>query len=355
MRILVTGACGFVGSSLIRLFREHYDQASVEIVGLDNLSRSGTHVNLAKLRSLNVKVVIGDQRLPSDLEALPVCDWVIDAAANASVLAGTNGSSTRQLVENNLIGTLELLEVCKRWKAGMILLSTSRVYSLQTLCSLPVCVEDRAFRIDTSRPLPVGVSGEGVAECFSNSAPISLYGATKLASEQMAHEYSLAFDFPLWINRCGVMAGAGQFGKADQGIFAFWLHSWFAKRPLKYIGFDGMGHQVRDCLHPCDLFRLIDMQVFSPRPVPRIVNVSGGIESAMSLQQISAWCTDRWGKSEVQSDANPRVYDVPWLVLSSATSRNAWDWRPTMCVTSVLEEIANFAEQHPDWLQLTVG
>jgi CDP-paratose 2-epimerase len=41
------------------------------------------------------------------------------------------------------------------------------------------------------------------------------------------------------INRCGVLAGAGQFGKADQGIFSFWIHSYRARRPMKYIGFEG--------------------------------------------------------------------------------------------------------------------
>ncbi len=123
----------------------------------------------------------------------------------------------------------------------MILLSTSRVYSLDGLCSLPMMIEHDGFKLDSSRPLPAGVSTLGVGECFSSSAPVSLYGATKLASEQMALEYAKAFDFPVWINRCGVLAGAGQFGKADQGIFSFWLHSWIAKKTLKYIGFDGLG------------------------------------------------------------------------------------------------------------------
>ena len=47
-----------------------------------------------------------------------------------------------------------------------------------------------------------------------------------------------------------MLSGAAQFGKADQGIFAFWLHSWREQRPLKYIGFNGQGYQVRHCLHP---------------------------------------------------------------------------------------------------------
>ncbi len=355
MRILVTGACGFVGSSLIGLIREHYSRDSIQIVAFDNLSRAGVYSNLAKLRSLDVLVVIGDQRMQSDLDALPTCDWVIDAAANASVLAGTNGDSSRLLVENNLVGTLQLLELCKRWSAGMILLSTSRVYSLETLCKLPMLVERDGFNLDASKPLPVGVSSAGVAENCSSSAPVSLYGATKLASEQMALEYSMAFNFPVWINRCGVMAGAGQFGKADQGIFSFWLHSWRGKRPLKYIGFDGLGHQVRDCLHPCDLFSLIDLQIHSPRLVSPIINVSGGIDSALSLRQLSHWCRERWGPQSVASDAQPRKYDVPWLLLDNENAKLSWDWQPRMNVVAILDEIACFAEQNPGWIDVSAG
>ena len=43
--------------------------------------------------------------------------------------------------------------------------------------------------------------------------------ARKLASEALALEYHHSFSFPVWINRCGVIAGAGQFGTAEQGIF----------------------------------------------------------------------------------------------------------------------------------------
>jgi CDP-paratose 2-epimerase len=84
---------------------------------------------------------------------------------------------------------------------------------------------------------------------FSATPPLSLYGSTKLASELLALEYGDTFSLPVWINRCGVMAGAGQFGRADQGIFSFWIQSYLHKRPLKYIGFDGSGSQVRDALH----------------------------------------------------------------------------------------------------------
>ena len=92
---------------------------------------------------------------------------------------------------------------------------------------------------------------------------MSLYGATKLASEQLALEYGGAYGFPVWINRCGVLAGAGQFGRPDQGIFTYWINSWLRRRALGYTGFGGQGYQVRDCLHPADLVPLLERQIVS--------------------------------------------------------------------------------------------
>ena len=62
---------------------------------------------------------------------------MIDCAANPSVLAGVDGQiSSRQLMEHNLVGTINLLEYCKKYKAGLILLSTSRVYSANKLSNI---------------------------------------------------------------------------------------------------------------------------------------------------------------------------------------------------------------------------
>ena len=110
-------------------------------------------------------------------------------------------------------------------------------------------------------PLPEGVSAHGIAENFSTTPPLSLYGSSKLASECVALEYGETFEFPVWINRCGVLAGAGQFGRADQGIFSFWINAYLRRAPLRYIGFDGAGHQTRDCLHPRDLLPVLQKQM----------------------------------------------------------------------------------------------
>lgn len=395
MHILITGICGFAGSVTARGLLEHLP--GVRITGIDSLIRKGSETNLEPLRSLGIDVRVGDIRNEQDLAELPAADWVLDCAANPSVLAGVDGqTSAKELLDHNLVGTIHLLEYCRRHKAGFILLSTSRVYSIPPLASLPVEVHNNAYRpvfsspsdsttltpsdvrLSPSDPAPLspsafslepsvpdplcppvplvatqGLSRLGVSERFSTEPPVSLYGSSKKCSELLALEYGMTFDFPVRINRCGVLAGAGQFGKADQGIFSFWIHSWARRKPLKYIGFGGGGHQVRDCLHPRDIVPLLIAQMGDPgRKVEPILNVSGGVESAMSLAQLSAWCSERLGPHHVAADTNPRPFDIPWMVLDSSAVKEAWGWAPSTSREAVLEEIAQHAESDLKWLEL---
>ncbi len=353
VRILITGICGFVGSVIAESLQQHLDNA--EIFGIDNLSRSGSELNRGILQARGVRFFHGDVRLPSDLDDLPAADLVIDAAANPSVLAGLSGNSAaRQLVEHNCLGTINLLEYCRRHQSCFVMLSTSRVYSIEALARLPLKPIDRRLTPDLEGEAIPGFSVQGISEQFSTDAPVSLYGATKLASEVLALEYGNAFSFPVWVNRCGVLAGAGQFGKADQGIFSFWIHSWRKGLPLKYLGFGGKGYQVRDCMHPTDLVPLIIKQfVCGSAKNTNLLNISGGVNSSMSLAELSEWCRDRFGNRDVEPDGTVRPFDLPWVVLDSSKAASVWDWKPTVTREAILESIATHAEEHEDWMEVS--
>ncbi|HEX3600069.1 MAG TPA: NAD-dependent epimerase/dehydratase family protein, partial [Lacipirellulaceae bacterium] len=259
MRLLITGICGFVGSTVaLAIQRSRPDS---QIWGIDNFCRPGSETNRLRLRDAGIRAAHADVRCASDIETLPDCDWIIDAAANPSVLAGVGGASSRQLMEQNLQGAVNLLEYARRSKAGFVLLSSNRVYNIPALTQIPLKVIDEAFTFDANQKAPDGVSARGISETFSTSAPVSLYGATKLASEVLALEYGQSFGFPVVVNRCGVLAGETQFGVAEQGIYSFWLRMYAHQRPMKYLGFNGTGHQVRDALHPNDLAELLLKQM----------------------------------------------------------------------------------------------
>lgn len=351
MKVLITGICGFVGSSAAESLLQ--SGSGLSIAGIDNLMRPGSEGNRLRLRKLGISVIHADLRAASDLEGLGPADWVIDAAANPSVLAGIqSGFTSRQLFEHNLAGLINVLEYCKLHKAGLLLLSSSRVYSIPALTSLPLKDCKDSFQLDDSARLPCGVSAKGIGPDFSTRPPISLYGSTKLASEALALEWGAAFDFPVWIDRCGVLAGAGQFGTPDQGIFSYWLNAHLRKRPLRYIGLDGCGKQVRDALHPRDLATLVQAQISNGRAGgQRIYTVGGGRENSMSLAQLTAWCDARFGPHRPQPDPRNRPYDVAWLAMDSACAEYDFDWRVETSLETILDEIACHAQEHPGWLE----
>ena len=355
MKILITGICGFVGSSLAHALLDRH--SAHQIIGIDNFSRPGSPLNREPLQKRGVKLIHGDLRTPSDLEAVPTIDWIIDAAANPSVLAGVDGAaSSRQLIEHNLYGTVNMLELAKQQKSGFVLLSTSRVYAIKPLANLPVTTRELGFELAADADLPSGVSICGIAETFSTEPPVSLYGSSKLASECIALEYGDTFNFPVWINRCGVLAGAGQFGSPDQGIFAFWINAYLRRRPLKYIGFNGTGFQTRDCFHPRDLVPLLEKQMTNASiEKPRIVNLGGGRKNTMSLAQLSEWCSDRFGRHPVARELTPRLFDIPWVVMDAGLAQETWKWEPASPLSSILDEIAQHAEQNPAWLEISAA
>jgi CDP-paratose 2-epimerase len=234
----------------------------------------------------------------------------------------------------------------------LLLLSSSRVYSIPALESLPLRAEEDRFVLDETAKMPAGLTLEGIGAEFSTAPPISLYGSTKLASEVVAIEYGQAFDFPVWITRCGVLAGAGQFGTPDQGIFSYWINAHLRRCQLRYIGFGGTGRQVRDVFHPRDLAGLLDAQMSCLRAGgQRVYTAGGGNANAMSLSQLTAWCDVRFGTFAPTADSLDRPYDIPWVVMDNRDVKRDFGWKIETPAADLLEEIARHAEDNPDWLE----
>ncbi len=173
MRVLITGACGFVGSTLAKAFTDAVPR--LDVTGLDNLIRPGSERNRRTLLSAGVDLRHVDIRAPSDFENLPGVDWVIDAAANPSVLAGIDAkTSSRQLVEHNLYGTVNLLEFCKQHRAGKAWPKPS-ARQLPCPCMAARNWPRRFWRQSTPRRLESRCGSTGVAyslEQGNSAAPI---------------------------------------------------------------------------------------------------------------------------------------------------------------------------------------
>jgi len=115
-----------------------------------------------------------------------------------------------------------------------------------------------------------------------------------LASEIVIQEYVNLYG--LRPSSIGVVLspGRGQFGKVDQGCFLrSGLARHFFQMPLTYTGFGGEGKQVRDLLHPEDLYRLIRSQLDGlDEGEGEIYNVGGGQSVSTSLCELTTLCQE---------------------------------------------------------------
>ena len=186
MKILVTGAAGFIGSNLLGRLASRGD----EVIGLDNINdyydvrlkygrlcvngfdgpfEDGRVKVSSKWSSCRfVKLDICDKAALDALFAEEHFDTVVNLAAQAGVRYSI--TNPYAYLHSNLEGFLNILEACRNFKVRhLVYASSSSVYGLNT--KVPFSEEDKA------------------------DSPVSLYGATKKANELMAHSYSKLYGF----------------------------------------------------------------------------------------------------------------------------------------------------------------
>jgi UDP-glucuronate 4-epimerase len=196
MRILVTGAAGFIGFHLARRLLERGD----EVVGLDNLNDyydvSLKEARLTILRALAgfsfVRANVADRAAMESLFAGARCDAIAHLAAQAGVRYSIE--NPRAYVDANVVGFTNVLEGARAQGAGhLVFASTSSVYGINTV--MPFSERD------------------------NTDHPISMYSATKKANEAMAHAYAHLFRIPSTGLRFFTVYGP--WGRPDMALFRF--------------------------------------------------------------------------------------------------------------------------------------
>lgn len=343
-RVLITGGAGFVGHALGVGLAQRYP--GWHITALDNLKRRGSELNVPRLQQAGVCFVHGDVRSPEDLDVTTLQpDLILECSAEPSVVAGY--TTPGYVLQTNLVGTINCLELARQTGADFIFLSTSRVYPIASLRQLQFREIATRFELSAQQALP-GVSEQGIAEDFPLTGARGLYGATKLASELLISEYADAYGLRTLINRCGVLSGPWQMGKVDQGVFALWMAFHYFQCPLQYIGYGGSGKQVRDFLHVADLLDLIDRQLHTLDALKgETFNVGGGSDNTLSLYEATQLCQDITGcQVQITPVAEDRIGDVPIFVTDARKVMAATGWQPRRDAKTMLTDIYTWIDQY---------
>lgn len=346
-RVLITGGCGFIGANVAIHLAASFDK--LEVVCLDNLYRRGSELNLQRLAHAGISFHYGDVRDPASFP-LGRFDALIECSAEPSVLAGQQDSPD-YLINTNLIGLYHCLEFSRKSGARLIFLSTSRVYPVRPLERHPFEETQSRFQwLDKGTP---GISSSGVSETIDMSGPRSLYGFTKFSGEQLIDEYRANFGVQALVNRCGMIAGPWQFGKVDQGLVAHWVFSHIFDRPISYIGYGGLGKQVRDVLHIRDLCDLVELQLrYFDSWDGWVGNVSGGPDGSLSLIELTGMCNDATGKVlPIRRIFETRPFDLRIYVGDCTKLFDHSAWRPRRSIRSLVDDVACWAWDNADVIE----
>jgi CDP-paratose 2-epimerase len=350
--VLVTGGAGFVGSALAIALSG--SGLCKRVTAFDNLKRRGSELNLPRLVRAGVVFAHGDVRSFGDLaEHAP--DLIVECSAEPSAQAGYGGSP-EYLVNTNLLGCFNCLELARRQKADFLFISTSRVYPYKLLNDMPFVEEETRFSLAPEQHLP-GASRFGIAEDFPLDGARSLYGMTKLSAELMVQEYGDAYGLRTIINRCGLLTGPWQMGKSDQGVIALWMAAHYFRRDLKYIGFGGTGKQVRDFLHVDDFCDLVLLQMKDlDRFNGQLFNVGGGVAGSLSLLECTALCK-RIAGNDIRIEPVPgnRPADLRIYLTDSRRITGVCGWSPKRDDHATLNDIFLWIKDHESLVRSILG
>ena len=260
------------------------------------------------------------------------------------------------MLNTNLLGAANCLEYARQNGARAIFFSTSRVYPIHALNAASFREEDTRFSWTDEQATP-GISSRGVTEDFPLDGARSIYGMTKRAAEMLLEEYGSAYGLGHVVNRCGVLAGPWQMGKIDQGVVAFWVARHLFQQPLSYIGFGGAGKQVRDVLHVADLCELVlDQMARFDAFEGQTFNVGGGIDSSVSLRELTALCQAATGREiPIASEPQTRQADVRIYVSDCAKLFAKTSWRPRRSPSQAVQDIARWLTDHADDLRTVLA
>ena len=332
MKVLVTGAAGFIGFHTARALLDRGD----EVVGLDNLNPYyDVNLKRARLALLGprnrftfVEADVADDAAVDRLFAEQRPERVIHLAAQAGVRHSL--TYPRDYVKSNLAGFLNILEACRHTKVEhLVFASSSSVYGANT--KTPFSVHDNVDH------------------------PLSFYAASKKANELMAHTYAHLYGLP--VTGLRFFTVYGPWGRPDMALFIF-TRKILAGEPIEVFNY---GYNTRDFTYVEDIVegvvRVTD-RIASPDPAwsgaapdpgtslapYRLYNI--GNNNPVGVMEFVAAIERAVGRKAETTFLPPQPGDVPLTCADVADLEAELGFKP---VTPIEEGIGKFVAWYRDY------
>lgn len=281
-RILITGSSGLIGSEVA----SYFCRLGWETHGIDNDMRANyfgsagdTRWNQHRLETeypgfhhheLDIR---SRQFILDSIEQIKPLVIVHTAAQPSHDLAASRPFDD---FDTNAVGTLNLLEACRRHSpdAVFVHMSTNKVYGDRPNS---IRMKELATRFDYNDP----VFENGIREDFPiDQSKHSIFGASKVAGDVMVQEYGRYFGMRTCCLRGGCLTGPNHAGVELHGFLSYLIRCNVEGRLYKVYGYKGK--QVRDNIHSYDVARFIHAFAENPR-VGEVYNIGGGRGNSCSI------------------------------------------------------------------------
>lgn len=337
MRVVITGGAGFIGCNTAA----HLIQQGHEIVVIDDLSRSGSELNLAWLFEMDSSLTFHQidvrnyDALCEALNAVQPFDILFHFAAQVAVT--TSVLDPRNDFEINALGTLNVLEAARALETDPVIVytSTNKVYG--ALEQLGVVEEESRYCYES---LPGGVPETMPLDFYSP------YGCSKGTADQYMHDYARIYGLKTIVFRNSCIYGPRQFGVEDQG----WL-AWFVIAALKDkdLTIYGNGKQVRDVLHVSDLINAMLLAASNEKAYGQVYNMGGGPENSISVWREFKPMLDSLLGRDVMAEYGPwRPGDQKIYISDTSRAREVLGWEPEITVEEGVRDLYRWVSRNLD-------
>lgn len=309
MKTLVTGGAGFIGRWVTaRLIR-----AGHRVVVFDNLS-NGRLSNLDGLED-GVEFVEGDIRDMAALDRVFTASAGFDAVFHlaASINVQDSIDDPRTTFDNDVAGTFNVLEECRRRGGKMVFMSTCMVY------------ERGGGEAGINEEHPV--------------KPASPYAASKLAGEALTLSYFHAYGLPAVVLRPFNTYGPCQKSSGEGGVVAIFLEK---HRQGRKLAIYGDGTQTRDLLYVEDCADFVVRAGLSPAADGMIINAGLGRDITINDLALLVTGGDRDSLEHVPH-IHPRS-EIMKLLCDSSRAREVLGWKPAVFLEEGIEKTRRWME-----------
>lgn len=343
--VLITGSSGLIGSEAVSF----YADLGSRIIGVDNNMRRSffgpdgdTTWNLKRLLS----TYPGFQHVDQDIRDRQAMDALIkglkpDLIIHCAAQPSHDLAKDRPFddFDINAVGTLNLLEACRRFcpEAPFLFMSTNKVYG-DAVNEIPLAELESRFDYANAE------DREGIREsCRIDRCTHSLFGASKVAADILAQEYGRYFTMPVGIFRGGCLTGSHHSSAELHGFLAYLVRACLERRRYRIFGYQGK--QVRDNIHSFDVMTALYSYAQDPRP-GEVYNLGGTRQNAISVREAIAKVEQLTGKKmDTEYVPQHRVGDhICYISDMGKFKRHYPEWSITMTLDGIFEEMIAVTE-----------